>query len=74
MFKKKSLKFTYEKVSRDLRHAESLKARETSRFKRLSIIRSINDSDYLDKSVETPKVNKFKGGILKKCRIYVIKC
>ena len=61
MFKKKSLKFTYEKVSRDLRHAEALKTRESSRFKRLSMIRSINDSDLLEKDMEKPKEKEFKG-------------
>lgn len=43
-YKKKGLKFYHERLSRDFRHAEVLKARESSRFKRLSMIRSMDTS------------------------------
>lgn len=52
MYKKKSFNFVNERCSRDQRHRETFKARESSRFKRLSMIRSITDSIEMENSVE----------------------
>jgi len=45
LYKKKGLAFVNTEVRRISRHAETLKARESSRFKRLSMLRNLEDDD-----------------------------